>query len=300
MTVEGETAAAPLRAARRGRTATRRGRPTLARRLRRDPGAVIMFLVLIVVCIVMLYPFAFMIINSLRTETQYLNGSGFSTSSWTGLFNALPVGSELLNSTLICAGSIAIILIGSSAAGFAFAKLHYRRQNVIFLGIIGSMMIPVQSIIIPEYVNLSNLGLVNNYLAPILVYSALGMPFATFLMTVFFRGLPDELIEAALCDGFGYIGVFWRIAVRMAAPALATVTVLQFIQIWDDLLVALLLLQEPANRTITVGLGVISSGRAVSIPALMAGSLISALPAIIVYLIFQRYLISGLTMGVSR
>jgi multiple sugar transport system permease protein/raffinose/stachyose/melibiose transport system permease protein len=86
----------------------------------------------------------------------------------------------------------------------------------------------------------------------------------------------------------------------MAAPALATVTVLQFIQIWDDLLVALLLLQEPANRTITVGLGVISSGRAVSIPALMAGSLISALPAIIVYLIFQRYLISGLTMGVSR
>ncbi|MGD1032907.1 MAG: carbohydrate ABC transporter permease, partial [Candidatus Dormibacteria bacterium] len=192
------------------------------------------------------------------------------------------------------------ILIGSSAAGFAFAKLHYRRQNVIFLGIIGSMMIPVQSIIIPEYVNLSNLGLVNNYLAPILVYSALGMPFATFLMTVFFRGLPDELIEAALCDGFGYVGVFWRIAVRMAAPALATVTVLQFIQIWDDLLVALLLLQEPANRTITVGLGVISSGRAVSIPALMAGSLISALPAIIVYLIFQRYLISGLTMGVSR
>jgi len=259
-----------------------------------------MFFVLIVVCIVMLYPFAFMIINSLRTETQYLNGSGFSTSSWTGLFNALPVGSELLNSTLICAGSIAIILIGSSAAGFAFAKLHYRRQNVIFLGIIGSMMIPVQSIIIPEYVNLSNLGLVNNYLAPILVYSALGMPFATFLMTVFFRGLPDELIEAALCDGFGYVGVFWRIAVRMAAPALATVTVLQFIQIWDDLLVALLLLQEPANRTITVGLGVISSGRAVSIPALMAGSLISALPAIIVYLIFQRYLISGLTMGVSR
>ena len=89
-----------------------------------------MFLVLVVVCIVMLYPFAFMIINSLSTETQYLNGSGFSTSSWSGLFSALPVGSELLNSTLICAGSIAIILIGSSAAGFAFAKLHYRRQNV--------------------------------------------------------------------------------------------------------------------------------------------------------------------------
>ena len=277
-----------------------RRRLTLARRIRRDPGAIGMFVALLVISIVMLYPFAFMIINSLRTETQYLNGSGFSTSSWGALFSSLPVGAELLNSTLICAGAIAIILIGSSAAGFAFAKLRYRRQNVVFLGIIGSMMIPVQSIIIPEYVNLANAGLVNNYLGPILVYGALGMPFATFLMTVFFRGLPDELIEAALCDGMGYFGVFWRVAVRMAGPALATVTVLQFIQIWDDLLVALLLLQEPANRTITVGLGVLSSGRAVSIPALMAGSLISAIPAIIVYLFFQRYLVSGLTMGVSR
>ena len=85
-----------------------------------------------------------------------------------------------------------------------------------------------------------------------------------------------------------------------AKPALATVAVLQFIQIWDDLLVGLLFLQEPTNRTITVGLGVLSSGRVVSVPVLMAGSLISALPAVLVYLFFQRYLVSGLTLGVNR
>ncbi|MGH7610830.1 MAG: carbohydrate ABC transporter permease [Candidatus Dormibacteria bacterium] len=270
------------------------------RRLRADPGKIAMFLGLTVVSLVMLYPFGFMILNSLRTESQYLSGHGFSVSSWQILFSSLPVGAELLNSMLICVGAIAIIVGCASAAGFAFAKLQFRRQGVLFLGIIGCMMIPVQSIIIPEYVNLANFHLINNYLAPILVYAALGMPFATFLMTVFFRGLPDELVEAALCDGMGYFGVFRRIGVRMAAPAFAAIAVLQFIQIWDDLLVALLLLQEPGNRTITVGLGVLSSGHEVSIPALMAGSLVSALPAIMVYLFFQRYLVSGLTMGVNR
>jgi multiple sugar transport system permease protein/raffinose/stachyose/melibiose transport system permease protein len=119
-------------------------------------------------------------------------------------------------------------------------------------------------------------------------------------MTVFFRGLPDELIEAGLCDGVSYPGAFLRIAVPMAMPALATVAVLQFIQIWDDLLIGLLFLQEPTNRTITVGLAVLSSGNVVSVPALMAGSVVSALPAVVVYLFFQRYLVRGLTMGAVR
>ncbi len=270
------------------------------RRLRRDPMRVVTFLALLAVSGVMFYPFVFMVLNSLRSEQQYLNGHGFSTASWGELFRALPVGTELLNSTLVCGAAIAIILTCATGAGFAFAKLRFRRQTIIFLLIIGSMMVPVQAIIIPEYVNLATVHLVNNYLSAILVYAALGTPFATFLMTAFFSGLPDELIEAGLCDGMSHRGAFFRVALPMAKPALATVAVLQFIQIWDDLLVGLLFLQEPTNRTITVGLGVLSSGRVVSVPVLMAGSLISALPAVAIYLFFQRYLVSGLTLGVNR
>lgn len=270
------------------------------KRAARDPAVVLMTLVLALVSTVMMYPFGVMVIDSLRSENQYLNGSGFSTVSWSELFSSLPVARELGNSALICAASVAIILVISSAAGFAFAKLRFSAQGVVFLAVIGCMMVPLQSIIIPEYVNFAHLHLINNYLGAIAVYAGLGTPFATFLMTTFYRGLPDELLEAALCDGLGYGGTYWRIGLPMARPALATVAVLQFIQIWDDLLVGLLFLQKPANRTITVGLGVLSSGRIVSIPVLMAGSLVSALPAVIVYLFFQRYLISGLTLGVSR
>lgn len=267
---------------------------------RSDPARPVMFLVLIGVSFVMLYPFYFMVRNSLMSSQQYIAGGGFSTQSWNALFSAIPVGREMLNSTLICVAAIALIILGSSMAGFTFAKLHFIGRGIAFLAIIGCMMIPVQSIIIPEYVNLSKFGLVNNYLSAILVYAALGTPFATFLMTAYFRGLPDDVIEAGLCDGLGYGRMFWRIALPMARPAIVTVIVLQFIQIWDDLLVGLLFLQEPTNRTITVGLGVLSSGRVVSIPILMAGAIISALPAISVYLFFQRYLIAGLTLGVNR
>ncbi len=261
-------------------------------------GAIFVFLAAITA--VMLYPFYFMLKYSFMSSNQYLAKGGFSTASWSRLFAAIPAWREMENSALIAVGAIAIIVVASSMAGFSFAKIHFRFQGVVFLGIIGCMMIPVQSIIIPEYVNLAHVGLINTYLSAILVYGALGTPFATFLMTVYFRGLPDEVIEAGLCDGLGYGQVFFRIALAMARPAIVTVVVLQFIQIWDDLLVGLLFLQKPGNRTITVGLGVLSSGRVVSIPVLMAGALLSALPAIVVYLLFQRHLRAGLTLGVSK
>ncbi len=171
--------------------------------------------------------------------------------------------------------SILLILAVSTTAGFAFAKLRYRGSGTVFLAVVAALMVPLQSIIIPEYVNLGKLGLINTYLGAILVYVALGTPFATFLMATYYRGISDDLIEAAVMDGLGYERTFLRIALPLSWPAIATVTVLQFIQIWDDLLVGLLFLQNPQQRTITVGLAALSAGRTTSIPVLMAGSFLS-------------------------
>jgi multiple sugar transport system permease protein/raffinose/stachyose/melibiose transport system permease protein len=252
------------------------------------------------IAVVMLYPFYFMLDTSFRTQAQFLAHSGHSTASWRSLSQALPIAQQLLNSTIVCAFSIAIIVVVSSAAGFAFAKLGYPGASAVFVAIIAAMLIPMQSIIIPAYVNISRVGLLTSYWGAVLVYAALGTPFATFLMTAYYRGLPDDLVEAAVVDGLGYGRVFLRIALPLSVPAIVTVAVLQFIQIWDDLLVGLLFLQNPDERTITVGLGALSAGRVTDIPVLMAGSLVSALPAIVVYLIFQRYLINGLTAGMGR
>ena len=267
---------------------------------RRRAARVLVYAVLLVVTVIMLYPFWLMGQMSFRSLPQYYAGHGFSLTTWHDLFKALPIGREMVNSTLITLSAIGVILIASTAAGYALGTLRYRFSGLVFLVIASAMMVPMQSLIIPEYINLARLGFINHYYGAILVYAALGTPFATFLMTTYFRRLPEDVIEASLIDGLGYGKIFFRIMLPLAVPAIATVAVLQFIQIWDDLLVGLLFLQTPAHRTITVGLETIPAQHFQDFPMEMAGSLVSALPAVLVYLVFQRYLIRGLTMGMSK
>jgi ABC-type glycerol-3-phosphate transport system permease component len=252
---------------------------------RKTARRIALFVVMVVAAIVMLYPFYYMLNNAFRTAAQFDQQIGHSVSSWGRLFQDLPVARELLNSTLICVVAIVIILAVSTTAGFAFAKLRFGGSGVIFLMVVAAMMVPLQSI---------------TYAGAILVYAALGTPFATFLMATHYRGISDDLIEAAIIDGLGYGRTFLRIALPLSIPAMATVAVLQFIQIWDDLLVGLLFLQNPQQRPITVGLAALAAGRSTSIPALLGGSFLSAVPAIVVYLIFQRYLVKGLTLGMGK
>ena len=268
----------------------------LARRLKRLGILAILSLV----GIVMLFPFAYMVVVSLRSPDQYLSGEGFSLDSWTALFDQLPAMQQMVNSAIVTLSSVALIVVVSTMAGFAFAKLRFPLAPLLFVGILAGMMIPVQSIIIPEYVNIANVGLINQFPGPILVYAALGIPFATFLMTTYFRGIPDEIIEASLVDGASYGQIYRTIMMPLAIPAVVTVAVLQFIQIWGDLLIGLLFLQYPEVRTITVGLATLQSSRISPVTLIMAGSILSLLPAVIIYLFFQRQLIAGLTMGMGK
>ncbi len=272
----------------------------MLRVVRRRVERTVMFAILSVVAVVMLYPFWFMAQTAFRSKDQFQTGVGYSLASWEGLFDAIPVVGQLVNSTVVTVSAVLIILVASTAGGYAFAKLRFPGRSMLLLAIISGMMIPLQSVIIPEYVNIAGVGLVNKYPGAVLVYAALGSPFATYLMTTYFRGIPTELIEASLIDGASYAQIFRRVMLPLATPALVTVAVLQFIQVWDDLLIGLLFLQTPAVRTITVGLATLQSSRIIDVPVLMAGSLVSALPAVVVYLFFQRYLIAGLTMGMSK
>jgi ABC-type glycerol-3-phosphate transport system permease component len=260
----------------------------------------VMYVVLAAITVVMLYPFYYMISTSLHSSDAYQLGGGYSLTSWHDLFNALPVWRQLLNSTIVSVGGIAIILLVSTMGGYAFAILRNRSSTVFFLLVVGAMMVPLQSIIAAEFINMVDYWRINHLDSAIIVYAALGAPFSTFLMTTYLRRLPMDVLEAAMIDGLGWWRAYLRVIIPLARPAMATIAVLQFIQIWDDLLVGLLFLQDPNVRPITVGLATIPGQHGLDVPLLMAGSLVSALPAVIVYLIFQRYLITGLTMGMGK
>ncbi|HUD36929.1 MAG TPA: carbohydrate ABC transporter permease [Streptosporangiaceae bacterium] len=268
------------------------------RRLR--PARIVMFLIMAVVAVVMLYPFFYMLVNSFKTQAQYQLGSGFSLASWRLLFSSQPILRELLNSLLVSCAAVLIILLISTAAGFAFAKIRYRARGLVFVLVIACMFVPLPSIVIPEYINISKLGILDTYWGAILVYAALGIPFSIYLMTTYFRSVPDDLVEAASIDGVSNLNMWWRLGVPLARPAIFTVAVLQFIQIWNDLLVGLLFLQNPTDHTVTVGLALLQSGRVLSVPALMAGSVLSVIPPIIVYVLFQKHLVRGITMGMGK
>lgn len=253
-------------------------------------------LALLVILAATLFPF-YVIVRGAIAER---GGGHISVRAWGALFDHLPVARQLFNSTVIALGSVAVILLVGSLAAFALSKLGLRYGGGLLGAIAASMMIPMQSIILTEFINFANLGLTDNFLSVIVTYAALGVPFGTFLLTAFMRDLPDELVEAAEIDGMPYWRIFAQVILPLSVPALLAVAVLQFIQIWDDLLVALIFLQEPAVRTITVGLAVLQSGRVLDVPVLLAGSLVSAAPAMVAYLVFQRYLIGGLTLGVGK
>ncbi len=267
-----------------------------ARRLSRP----LIYAILAGITVVMLYPFYYMISTSLQSSDQYQLGGGFSLASWRHLFDVLPVWRQLLNSTIVSLGGIAVILLVSTMGGYAFAILRYRAVTVSFLLVVGAMMVPLQSIIAPEFINVVDYWRINHLDSAIIVYAALGAPFSTFLMTTYLRRIPIDILEAAMIDGLGWGRAYLRVIIPLARPAMATIAVLQFIQIWDDLLVGLLFLQDPNVRPITVGLATIPGQHGLDVPLLMAGSLVSALPAVLVYLIFQRYLITGLTMGMGK
>ena len=256
--------------------------------------------VLAVITVVMLYPFYYMITTSLHSSEQYQLGGGFSLASWHNLFDVLPVWRQLLNSTIVSLGGIAVILVVATTGGYSFAILRFRAATVAFLLVVGAMMVPLQSIIAPEFINMVDYWRINHLDSAIIVYAALGAPFSTFLMTTYLRRIPMDVMEAAMIDGLGWWRAYFRVILPLARPAMATIAVLQFIQIWDDLLVGLLFLQDPNVRPITVGLATIPGQHGLDVPLLMAGSLVSAAPAVIVYLIFQRYLVTGLTMGMGK
>jgi ABC-type glycerol-3-phosphate transport system permease component len=265
------------------------------------PVRVVMFAAMVLVAIIMLYPFYYMLHASFQTQAQYSGlKSGFSLSTWKQLFNNQPILHEVLNSLIVSSVSVVFIVAISTAAGFAFAKIRFAARTAVFLAVVACMFVPLPSIVIPEYINVAGWGLLSGYFGAVIVYVALGIPFSVFLMTTYFRGLPDEVIEAASIDGVSHWQMWWRIGVPLAKPAMATVAVLQFIQIWNDLLVALLFLQNTNDRTVTTGIALLSSGRVASVPVLMAGSVISVIPPIIVYMLFQKHLVRGITLGLGK
>ena len=254
-------------------------------------------LVVFAIAAVSMFPFAFLLIRSLAVHRDMGVGG-----LWLVIFDRMPVLLYSMNSAIVSLGATVIVLVTSSMAGFAFAKLGFRFSGLAYTLIIAAISVPLASTILPNYLNIAKLGGIGTYWGPILMYAALATPFSVVLMTSFFRALPDELMESAVVDGASYWQIYVLIMVRMAGPALVTVGVLCFLGSWNDLLIGLLLLPDPSMRTISVGVATLQGVRATAMDndIILTGSLMSAIPPIIAFILFQRHIVTGITSGITK
>jgi ABC-type glycerol-3-phosphate transport system permease component len=261
----------------------------------RGTSRIVVWCLLAAITLASLAPFGFLVLASFKAS-----GNSPPGGLWVELVTRVPVLRYMINSAVISLGATAIGLAVSSMAGYSFAKLPFPLRGALFGLIVGAISIPLATTILPNYLNFARLGGIGSYWAPILIYAALSTPFSTVLMTSFFRSIPDELIESAVIDGASYRQIYGFVMLRLAGPAFVTVGVLTFLGTWNDLLVALLFLPNPENRTISAGIAALQNVRAMNSDLLLTGSLLSAIPPVLAFIFCQRYLVTGLTAGMSR
>ncbi len=261
--------------------------------------------VLILFAFVAFYPIVVMWITALRPVKDVMQ-SPFGLPTGIFLDNIVNAwvkgrfGNYFINSVIITVPTVIGVVVLSALAGYGIARFRFRGRMLIFYTMLLGLTIPFQSVMIPLYYQLLAMGLLGSYLAVILPSVAFGLPFGIFLMQSFFEDLPHELTEAARVDGCSEFRIFRSVMLPLARPAISTLIVFQFMRTWNEFLMPLLYLQDEARRPIPLGLMFFQGAYTRDIGLIAAGVSLSTIPVIIVYLIFQRQFVKGLTAGAVK
>jgi len=215
-------------------------------------------------------------------------------------FTSRNFGRAFLNSALVALATCVIVTTLAATTAYSFARFEFRGKRVIYGGLLLMLMIPGVVLLIPQFIMANNLGLRNSLPGLVLVYSAGPLAFNTFLMRGFFESLPRELEEAAIIDGANSFTVFWRVMLPLAAPAISTVAVFSFLGAWDEYILALNFLTDENLRTLPIAIANFRGQHSTNWGLVFAGSLTAVIPTVLLFIVFQRYFIQGITTGAVR
>jgi raffinose/stachyose/melibiose transport system permease protein len=225
---------------------------------------------------------------------------GVSLANFVTVFSDAPVLRHFMNSLIITLSSVALVVLLSSLAAYAFSRLRFFAKEVWFYLLIMTLMLPIPTLIIPIFQINKSLGLFDSYLGLILPYTALGTPFAIIILRSFFENLPREIEEAATIDGCTRFGIYWRIVLPLSWPALSVVVIFQFMTSFNEFILALVTMDRDAVKPLTL-VPLIYSGQFMARPGAMFATLtLITIPVIVVYVFMQRYLVRGLTGGAVK
>jgi ABC-type glycerol-3-phosphate transport system permease component len=262
-------------------------------------------LVMMISAVVALFPIYFMVVTSFKTQKEYIADrwglpARIAFDNYVAAFAGKAFGQWFLNSTILTVVSVLLVSLCAGLAAYALARMDFIGRRLLGNLNISLMIVPPVVMLVPLFLLMVELRLVNTYASAILIYVGLMMPFSTYLLTNFFKTIPQDIVDAAYMDGCSNLGIFWRIMLPLSGPAFFTLIVVNAMWVWNELLIALVFLQDNALKTLMVGLTVFKSRYNLNIPVTMAGLVVATVPIVALYLASQKSFIRGLTAGAVK
>lgn len=252
-----------------------------------------------------IYPLVFLTSTALRTSADYRSSPGglpnsVTLSNFSAAFSTIHIGRLALNSLVVVVPAVVLITVVSCLAAYALVHFEFPLRRGILVLVVAMMALPPTALLIPMFKVVLDIGLLNQRLGLILVYSALGLPFSVYLLASFMRSVPAELLNAARIDGAGALRTLWSVVLPLVRPGLLTLVTLNFLILWNEFLFSLVILQNEANRTIMVGIAQYQAHYEKNFGLVSAGLLLSMIPPLLIFAFFQRDLARGLTAGAVK
>jgi len=252
-----------------------------------------------------LVPSIFMILTSLKSQDEYtFNKIGLPHALVLDQFESLISDSSIFdwmgNSAILVIGAVLLSTVVSCLGAYAIALMRFPGRSLLFSVSTALMAVPPVVMIVPLFVLYTQLDLISTFRGTIVIYAGLITPFSIYLLTTFFRTLPRELFESARMDGANDLFILWKIVLPLALPALLTLVVVNALYVWNDLIIAIIFLQDDSKRTLMAGISVFQGRYEALIPLTMAGMVIASAPMLILYILFQKYFIQGLMAGAIK
>lgn len=255
--------------------------------------------------ILMLYPIVVVAMSGFKSNaeiyaTPFALPAAFSTANLVAIWEQTRFARYLLNSLIVTVCSVASILVIGTMAAYALARYRFRGNEAIYLFFLSGLMVPLKLAIIPLFIQLATLGLIDTHLGLVLVYTAMGLPSAIFILTGFLRTLPSEPEESARIDGASEARIMWSIMLPLARPAMVIAGIHNAVPIWNDFFFPLVMVQTDRLKTLPQGLTVFMGEYNTEWGVLFAGLTLAALPITLVYMALSRQFIAGLTHGAIK
>ena len=263
------------------------------------------YIVILIFAVIALFPFLWMLRTALAPEKDSFSLRPKILPSALTLDNmvrvitspSVPFLTYFWNSVVVSVATTLLVIVVGSWGAYALARLNFKGQRAFGASLLLIQMFPGVLLIIPLYVVLAKLGLINNFFGLALAYTTLNLPFVVWLLRGYFLSIPSEIEDAARIDGCTYFGVLWRVVLPLAAPGLAAVATLAFVNSWNEFLIAYVLNNDNDQRVLSIGLASYVDQFTTDYSGLFAMATLTTLPVVLVFMIFQRYLVGGLTTG---